>query len=615
MKLNIDKEKILKNKFWILLVVAVPMILASQYIVLGPVAEDISKTRKKVDSELKKARDIKPPYYNGNNIEAKLKQAAEVSEKEKEIWRQLYARQEPSLFWPAAFEKEFPMNTGKFLRELKFVEAGEFPVDDKHRFTGKLVDRDNISITVAAKDGKKERFFRVGKDEMKLEKGMSFFNLPKDQNVTVTYQTGRYFGDQLSDVEISVYSQSYASQIRPILDIVDPVNDEGEGVVILKGEWFPPKRSSERPPANAQFLRFVQKWNTDADISEEAWIAQEDLWLQKEFYRLIRQANDYVGKMEGGPIKSRNVAGTFKNVYFELTLKLLSADKLSVTIRNLQPHRQRLEVKFKVRFTDEKGGGDSVEKILIEGEPLDPADPQGKGKDSLTTVVNLETGPSRGGIASVEQVLTWETAAVRRIDLISIGSLAANETSLSHRAFPGGVHPLKAPPKVDAPVDIDADQQRARVPKFPAGGRFDPKNPQAMQGLLVNGLIKDRYVEPPTAQTRRLPVAIVLIVDQDHVDRVLTSFSNSPFRFVLNQMLMNRYPNTVRPVLPTLEKGFEKKFNPRDFAKVPPAQTQQMTGEEVTEANVELVLYGTVTLYERYPPRALTVEAIDAAKQ
>jgi hypothetical protein len=100
-----------------------------------------------------------------------------------------------------------------------------------------------------------------------------------------------------------------------------------------------------------------------------------------------------------------------------------------------------------------------------------------------------------------------------------------------------------------------------------------------------------------------------LICDQDHVDRVLASFANSPFRFVLNQLVMNRYPLTVRPQL-SLEKA--ERLPPRPGAL---PKTATLGGsEEEAEANVELVLYGTMTLYQRFPPRDLPKPAADQPK-
>jgi hypothetical protein len=188
-----------------------------------------------------------------------------------------------------------------------------------------------------------------------------------------------------------------------------------------------------------------------------------------------------------------------------------------------------------------------------------------------------------------------------------------------------------------------------------------------------NGLVETRYLEV-TPQARRLPVAIVLIVDQAHVARVQTAFSDSPLRFLITQVLLHRYPRSVRPDAPTQpggesfaggepggmkmrpfapgampygsgsslmppsmmmkgrgmaplggSSGFRPPTMPRPGGRMggmpigatgypgsaPPlgmpgamygASSAPVEADE-QEANVELVLYGIVTLYERYPQR------------
>ena len=50
-----------------------------------------------------------------------------------------------------------------------------------------------------------------------------------------------------------------------------------------------------------------------------------------------------------------------------------------------------------------------------------------------------------------------------------------------------------------------------------------------------------------TDQARRLPVALVFIVDQEHIDRVQAAVIKSELRFLTTQVLLNRYPHSMRP--------------------------------------------------------------------
>jgi hypothetical protein len=126
--------------------------------------------------------------------------------------------------------------------------------------------------------------------------------------------------------------------------------------------------------------------------------------------------------------------------------------------------------------------------------------------------------------------------------------------------------------------------------------------------LTINGLVKDRYSEV-NEQARRLPVGVALIVDQVHLGRILKSFENSKFRFVINQTLLNRYPGSLRPQIAAVKEearptGPLRGFGPRDMgAGAAPRPPAGMGSEDTFESNVELVIYGTVTLYQRHPPR------------
>jgi hypothetical protein len=150
----------------------------------------------------------------------------------------------------------------------------------------------------------------------------------------------------------------------------------------------------------------------------------------------------------------------------------------------------------------------------------------------------------------VDQVLTWKTAAVKRIDEVSVGT---------------------------APPDAQGHGRRTY-----AGDQKDLKKLE----LTKHGLIRNRYWEV-SSQYRRIPVSLVLIVNADHIDRILTAFSKSKLEFLTTQFLLNRHARSLRPHLPDSDpKGGAETIDESDEA----------------ENNFELVLNGTVTLYERYPP-------------
>jgi hypothetical protein len=206
----------------------------------------------------------------------------------------------------------------------------------------------------------------------------------------------------------------------------------------------------------------------------------------------------------------------------------------------------------------------------------------------------------------LEQVLTWETAAVKRIDVISIGALSADEYSHSHRTFPEDQKPLT---KLDVPTGPTIQLPAGGAPQFGRGGagRTSKSTKKAATDIgniefTKHKVIRNRYWEITPKILRRVPISLALIVDQDHVDRVLTAFGNSKLRFLTTQFLVNHYPSSVRPPLPPPAdaQGAGTSRGPAFPAQYAGPGAPGSAGD--LESNVEMVLYGGVTLYERYPP-------------
>jgi hypothetical protein len=162
------------------------------------------------------------------------------------------------------------------------------------------------------------------------------------------------------------------------------------------------------------------------------------------------------------------------------------------------------------------------------------------------------------------------------------------------------------------------------------GGKEDSKKTK-------NGLSADRYAEDPKPELRRVPFGISLIVGQEHIDRVLYAFSKSRLRILMTQVIINRYPHSVRPSgveqqagggrvnpggasggVPSFLgggmgiKGFMSGGAAGGFASggfasggfASPSGTSPIgAAGDSQETNLELVIYGIATLYQRYPPR------------
>lgn len=684
MKVKFDKDTLIKHRFWVLLAVTVPLVLGAVFILITSVSAEIESHRKKA-VEKRNAAEKANVSAGPQSVEAYGKVAEQWKIGETSVHKIAFQAQRDLFTWPQAVEDKFDFQNGKFVTEVKIIGKApakeSWPEDNENLFHGIVETTHEDYLIVKGKNGAEAKFhwtfkMKLSRQEPKAgEKEPQWFDIAKGDFVANSYYTSKYFYDKLTDSEQTEYVLSYKTQIHPILQIVDPVDAKGNGTVQFHGWLYKP---NEPPPPKSKFFTYVpEPWQADAYIYEEAWMAQEDLWIQRELFRIIRAANDDVAVCQGKPVKGKTTPAVFANPNFELKFEWEEGNRLMVTVKNLLTRRQKLDVQFRVKFNESPNLDLSSEIILLDGEPLDPA---GTKKDSLKKEIPLEKDRiQRNGIYAVDQVLTWETAPVKRIDHVSIGSTTA-DIAHSHKTYAQGSQPYrKDPKKEEAAKGGDAGGQMAAAgpmgmaggPKFGGGG--EGGNQQGQANFGVNGVLIDRYLEV-SEQSRRLPVGLSLIVDQDHVGRVLTAFNNSKLRFLTTQVLLNRYPQSVRPQLvggvneegggggredeaappppmgnfpmgaaPMGEGGFMPPKGgsslggpPKGFGSAvgPPkgigaigvgqapmgadgglgqkmgiggGAAAHVSGGEELENNVEVVIYGIVTIYERYPKRKIQI--------
>jgi hypothetical protein len=657
-----NKEMIIKHRFWVMLGTAVTLslggILCLQFVSAD---ETINAVKKAIDA----VKLLKGPFANQIGIDALANEANKAKEAESKVWSKAYEAQQDLFKWAKEVEDKYHFYDGLFATDIKLTKGTDpksWPKDSPTLVHGTIESVGADSFVLKTKSGNMTLFATPGVEKPTLtdekEKKIVFVDLDTvkaGRYAAVTYQRGHYFGDMLTQGELRTFAGpappdtrlggSYIAQVRPILQQVDPLDDTGKGVVQLKNWLF----KSEIPTdgyglphedpgaADQRFITYYKgTWNTAIDFSKGAWIAQEDLWIQREIYRIIGETNKAVSLFEKQPGKDK--VQIFKNSYFELHLALLPDNSISFTAKNLLNRRQRLDQSFLVKTSD--ASGYTPETIPISADPLMPKGDAGK-KDSVTKIIPPPKGGAiRKGIYEVRQVLTWETAAIKRIDQVSIGSNAGGDVSHGHRTYLDSLRPF-LDADIGAPDDVDGNAQQRPVGPAPAAGKqpFGPGGPKgpalkknapgpgrpgnamgaagANQQKIPHDFWLTRYVEV-SEQSRRIPVAIALIVDQDHVDRVLTHFNNSRLRFLETQVILNQYPGSLQPpALPDAKEDPQRPFGPPGFQgpKGPGVQPGASAGggSGEMETNMELVIYGIMTLYQRYPPRPTVAAAPGAA--
>jgi hypothetical protein len=405
----------------------------------------------------------------------------------------------------------------------------------------------------------------------------------------------------------------YSKQVRDLIAVVQPVNEKGEGVVQYRGSW-------------KGVLNFVPKWFGDRSgplvvpSSEEIWLAQEDLWIQRELLQVIRDTNDGLAlyeKVKTPPKPARDEIDrqVFENLRWRLELGI-TKDEIRWRVTNRSPRQQTLALTFRLTFKPKR-----TQDLWVDGEPLAP------NQSSKEVVVKFPGFVGLKGIDSVEQVLDWRTAPVKRIDQLRLAYNAHSTTGKPLLPFPKFApkddDPSRAPA---APGGMQGGMQGAMPmpgpPMMPGGER-----PGGVRGGNDMGLERNRYIET-SDQVRRMPVALVLIVDQSHVQDVLTAFAKSRLRFQTTQVEWKRYRGSIQPAVeeegkvaegpvgpgrprrpPMAPPGVIGNFRPPPMVK-PGVNPQEPADNDEDSSNlVEMALYGITSLYAKYPPKPPAGEA------
>lgn len=611
MNIKFDKDALLKQRFWIMLGTSFVLALGGIfYLQLGVDADD---ARKDLLKDLTAKKNTKGQANEGT-IKVMADAAGKAKDLEAKIWSDAYKAQAPIFQWSTEIEKKYDFAGGKFAVEIKLskVDKAAWPPDTDTLMHGTFVNRFEETFTIQPRKGPPVTFNRTESvekitvvDENKTPAYSKLEDFGPKRMVAVVYQTGRYFNDVLTIPEQSGFRDSYRDQIHDILKSVDPLDEKGNGVVQLR-DWLY-RDAPEFPPADKKFIRYVATDFSPKKISKEAWVAQEDLWVQKEVYRMIAEANKEISDFKGNGGKTRNKAFVFQNPNFQIELNLDSKDSLSFKIKNLLDRKQSIDLAFRVQLNDTRGFAPEI--LRISGKPLNP---KGAPEDFSVHTFPAEKSP-RNAVLGVQQVLSWQTAAVKRIDQVTIGSNTDGDIAHSHRTYQTALRPFDINDMEGAKPAVGGGPV---VGKFPVKGKpvfgegGGPVSVGGNMGGLENGLWSFRYDEV-TEQYRRIPIGVVVIVDQEHVDRVLTSFNNSKLRFLPTQVLLNQYAGSLQPPAPEKKDGgnpglpfgaFEGIGRPKFGPGGGPNEPAAGGGGADLETNMEIVIYGFMTIYQRYPP-------------
>jgi hypothetical protein len=699
--MKMDKETLIKQRFWVLLGAVVPLVLLSVLVLWFGVRKAIAQWQAKVEQQVQAPTAIKNER-NQEWISALSKQEKEVEKVWMQVWKEGWDSQAALVTWPTEQQKRF--TRGLFATQIKVSRGGaaqptqapkpgpggkpEAPAKGvqppvkgaqpppkggkppaKPDQSGKgapggvqtsakekgylirgivksagkrvlvvqaLVEKDPPAVGTAPVATKPQN----PKDRFE-KREFTFFIHPKMQlavgaeqpsdaetfngkiqdgdQVEVTYYSGKFFGDEFTEDEKEKYIDGYREQFRPLADFLK--NAAGKRIVKLVGGW-----EGKKTIPIPNIIRHEEGWSRDPlPKAEEIWRAQEDLWIQRELLRAVQTANNYVARFQGTGGTQENATYVFSNPFWEFKLRRVRDNEgkaiLKGNLTNVSRQRQNLGIDFLIQTTlGTKNSKPALETWRIAGEPLKPRE-----RLEVTHPIKAD---NPDGLFAIEQVLEEATVPIKRLDKIAL-------SQHSHRTFLKGLHPRHGKEVKKTPA---SNQAPGKTPG--PGGKTPPPD---MVGK-VGGKGKDEKPDPnnrysdATPQFRKMPVAMVLVVDQDSAHYLLTALEESKLRFQITQVVLTKAASFkdiakkdqkdqpkpkgdgFRPAMGEFPKPGE--FPPRGGFRPPgngfPVPGPRDTGSAAPVSDqkplMELVVYGYATLYERFPVRDAKVLPKPAAK-
>ncbi|HLJ92409.1 MAG TPA: hypothetical protein VKU02_04370 [Gemmataceae bacterium] len=445
------------------------------------------------------------------------------------------------------------------------VRKEEEDVKNAEKTVTSINDPKNDSVVEAYKkqdqyvDGKKDK---VWKDAWETQKDMMTW--PRE--LQARFQRYKYFGEPIDLADRYEFDQQYDKQFRDVYEVVQPVDAKGEGVVQCKGgEW-------------ESVLNLAKSFNNKPISKDDIWLAQEELWVKRELLRILREANDSVAhfkevkpesaaekeskEVKAGPVAEKDAKPAktetaalekdqkgakpipaaktdpnhkiFRNPYWEFDLTLADSGGgkfvISGKLTNITRRKQTLESKFKVLLQDPATVAEpSFELLSVEGLPLTA----GESKEIKPKPVSEQKAIA--GLFGVEQVLNWKTAAVKRLDELQLMYMSSRTIrELKPPRFISSAPAEGSDPSAAAAGDTGA----TGATPSPGGAERTTPLPGSFASAgttqTLNGMEINRYTDV-SDQVRHMPVAMVVIVDEERLPELLAAFVNSRLRIQVTQ--------------------------------------------------------------------------------
>lgn len=540
--MKLEKEALMKHHFWIGLGTATVLLLALYFLLQISAAPKKDEARTAFEASQKNLKQTSSqPMTNESFLHAWKDRKKEYEGLKGSIWQIAWEPQKDMMTWP--------LDNNLTNGAQRILSSAYFGDDTPAQIPNLLRKRIN--------------YLRIYRDDLYKTQ------FPEAKLLKEEYPSGYAVGTILRPEYRSRYWANF------------PVAFEGGIGKIV-------------PPVN---------WDPKATPTvEEAWLAQEDLWLRRGMLKIMKSAIDSVARCapvlnpktgkNDWPIPAGREATVmkrrrFRNMNWELDILIEKADgKVQVsadsTIKNISPTKQPRPLVHRnqglVFIARQKNQARYLSPIV--GVIL----PHGQSTrfKAATTSDTLNFAED----FSLDQFFTVDTSPIKRILAMEI----ANERAQSQRTYlmelvrgevspkikpkeeteegglggEGGSYGMSAPPG----GSIAMPGIEGGPGGLPGTGATAPENMDVTQ----NRIPRSRYLVA-NHQVRRIPVAFAVVVDQAYKEDILAAVANSRLKIQTTQVLWQRHnesSTTGSPTVPGYEGSGPGSIPPPGSGEFPP---------------------------------------------
>jgi hypothetical protein len=313
--------------------------------------------------------------------------------------------------------------------------------------------------------------------------------------------------------------------------------------------------------------------------NEEIWLTQENIWVKRELLGILRVTIEQLGYFHPIPLSEQDKAlpagvvarYRYRNRNWELDLLLKRGDnrRLFISrqskIKNINSAKRTMPLREVQVFLAQASANNPNQyipgpTIPIQGDPV-PWNVEREIGPNDTRVDNFSFTEKQPIYA--KQVFTWSTAPVKELDEMVLGfnssrtafqdlkplkeeEASAATTTTTSTTTTGGALGAGGPSGAGTGGPSGSMAKGVmNVGMLQSGMQSGGNMPEGAGKTGVLGINTKRYIQV-TPQVRRIPVGMVLVMDQAYLEDVLTAFVNSRLRFQPTQVQWQQDTRGVR---------------------------------------------------------------------